>query len=328
MLFFSHFVIHTLSIAIAFAQVEHVQEPQDLPAIEIVEEVEPVRLLFLGDIMLGRYVGELISNNFDPFELVHDRLATYDLVSANLEGPITGKEDCQDKAYSFKFATSTASLLAHHNIHAVTLANNHSLDCYNSGLADTRLFLDDAGVANVGGGNDVDSIYRVVNIGDQQIALVGYDLTLGSIALDTLYTTVEELDRTYSYVVVQMHWGEEYQSIQALYQEKIAHRLVEKGADLIIGHHPHVMQPAEIYQGVPIFYSLGNFVFDQYFGDTTKGYAVEVLLGSSTSSYEILPYAIVETQPKFLEHGDAMATCHEYISNSSSDSDCFVYPND
>jgi poly-gamma-glutamate capsule biosynthesis protein CapA/YwtB (metallophosphatase superfamily) len=296
---FSHFAFHTLAVALAFAHTGSVHSIFPPEEEEIVQE--PVKLLFLGDIMLGRHVGELMDEEgLDPFEHVHRTLREYDLVVGNLEGPITEASQCQNKAYSFKFSPRVTTMLTMHNINMVSLANNHSMDCYRTGLEDTRMYLDDADILHVGGGNDIEEMYRVVQVGDREIVFVGYDDTVRLIPHTELYKTVERVSLEYPYTVVVMHWGQEYETMYSRYQQEIAHTLVDLGADLVVGHHPHVTQPAEFYNGVPIYYSLGNFVFDQYFGDTTKGYAVSVSLSDRQDVYSTLPYEIIHTQPVFL----------------------------
>lgn len=292
----SHFALHTLAVALTIA---HTGTMHAVFTPEVEHVNEPVKLLFVGDIMLGRHVGELINDGLDPFEHVHQTLREYDLVIGNLEGPITEVETCQQKAYSFKFSPQITTMLKIHNIGLVTLANNHSMDCYTQGLLDTRMYLEDMGIMYVGGGNDVNEMYKVIQVEGEEIAVIGYDDTVRLISHQTLYKTVEEVAMKYPYTIVLIHWGEEYKTMYSDYQQEMAHTLVDLGVDLIVGHHPHVTQPSEYYNGVPIYYSLGNFVFDQYFGDTTKGYAVSVSLSDTKDVYSVLPYDILNTQPVF-----------------------------
>jgi poly-gamma-glutamate synthesis protein (capsule biosynthesis protein) len=87
-----------------------------------------------------------------------------------------------------------------------------------------------------------------------------------------------------------MHWGTEYQHVNGRLQAEMAHKLIDAGADVIIGHHPHVIQGIEVYQGKPIFYSLGNFVFDQYFSeDTQRGLAIGLVLDKDGIEASIFP---------------------------------------
>jgi poly-gamma-glutamate synthesis protein (capsule biosynthesis protein) len=97
---------------------------------------------------------------------------------------------------------------------------------------------------------------------------------------------------------------------------------VDSGADFIIGHHPHVRQPAEIYQGKAIFYSLGNFIFDQGPGETSKGYAVQTDIMNGVFQYTIIPYEIIKTQPKFLDTTSSSVECGHILSNVSTRKGC------
>ena len=133
----SKLILLILTVASVFGSAHRMVEDKSVYK----DEEDNLRVLFLGDIMLGRNVGTRIANGEDPFLFVHEELAIFDAVIGNLEGPITDIAGCQKKAYSFKFATTTASLLAYHNIYGVSLANNHSYDCYLEGLIDTREYL-------------------------------------------------------------------------------------------------------------------------------------------------------------------------------------------
>ncbi|MCK5591560.1 MAG: CapA family protein, partial [Candidatus Pacebacteria bacterium] len=270
------------------------------------------------DTMLGRHVGERIEEGMDPFLHVREIMMSYDLVVMNLEGPITDNTQCQKKAYSFRFATNTATMLADSNVGLVTLANNHSFDCYSKGMIDTRQYLTKAGIGYFGGGGLEDS-YTVREIEGRKIAFVGIDMSIGEIPISLFYPLVARLDKENDEVVVHIHWGNEYELNYSNSQQTIGHALVDKGVDLIIGHHPHVIQPVEIYKNKPIFYSLGNFIFDQFAEETTKGFAVEVVLGDDTQNFRILPYKIKDSQPAFLSEEETKVFCEDFLKNIKSE---------
>ncbi len=138
--------------------------------------------------------------------------------------------------------------------------------------------------------------------------MAGFSQVYGLLDADKMLETVRDLASSSDYVVVNIHWGIEYQSKHGQIQQDLAHKLVDAGADAIIGHHPHVVQGSEVYKGKPIFYSLGNFIFDQYFSvETQRGLAVGLsfsensieawtfLLGLEGSQPYIMESSIVET---------------------------------
>jgi len=109
-----------------------------------------------------------------------------------------------------------------------------------------------------------------------------------------------------NFLIVSMHWGEEYKLINSLTQQRLAHKIIEAGADLIIGHHPHVVQNIEKYQGKLIYYSLGNFIFDQYFSpETQQGLAVGLEIYPDRLVCQLFPLQINLSQPVLMERDKA-----------------------
>jgi len=119
-------------------------------------------------------------------------------------------------------------------------------------------------------------------------------------------------------VIVYPHWGDEYQHKHDARQSELAHAFIDAGADAVIGSHPHVIEGAEIYEGKPIFYSLGNLVFDQYFSDDTQqGLALRLNVDSAgIASVDLLPYEIPQSQPAFVD-GDVKAKLLQEIASWS-----------
>jgi poly-gamma-glutamate synthesis protein (capsule biosynthesis protein) len=275
-----------------------------------IEKNKNVTVVALGDIMLGRHVGELIATGVDPFQytrfdashfpekLLHDGLTPSNIVMANLEGPITTATDCQDKAYSFKFATTTALLLKLRGITAVSDANNHSQDCYNQGFIDTQKYLGAAGVDYFGGFALKDIASEIVVHG-VHVALVGLDMTVSPPPSKAVYDLISTLKTRNTFVIVNIHWGTEYSLSAIPAQTEVAHKLIDAGVDLIIGNHPHVVEPVEVYKGKHIFYSLGNFIFDQTDPETKKGLLVYAILSSDgMQDVKTYMYHINHSQPQ------------------------------
>jgi poly-gamma-glutamate synthesis protein (capsule biosynthesis protein) len=120
------------------------------------------------------------------------------------------------------------------------------------------------------------------------------------------------------FIIVNIHWGDEYQKSSSSFQQNLAHKIIDAGADLIIGHHPHVVQDIGFYKGKLIFYSLGNFIFDQYFSkDTQQGLAVELEFFSDKAIYRLLPIQSHLSQPFLMEEEIKSAFLKDLAQKSS-----------
>ncbi len=181
------------------------------------------------------------------------------LTILNCEGTFTNREEMAQKRYRFKGDPSYARIFALGSVEAVNLANNHSMDYLEGGYEDTVEALSQAGVASFGLGQ-----IRLVDFPAGRVALLGYntvdqgepDLT-PDLARDIAWAREQGADL----VVVSIHWGYEYYNDPAPYQRAMGRAAVDLGADLVIGHHPHVIQGLEEYKGRTILYSLGNYAF-------------------------------------------------------------------
>lgn len=285
-------------------------------------EALPIRILTVGDTMLGRSVGIAYASGIDlfaPFRNAKEELlASSDIVIANLEGPITNTKECQQKEIVFSFDPSVARMLAENGITHVSLANNHSFDCFGHGLSDTKKYLSEAGVVYVGGGAVSESATTTVVRG-KKIAIMGIDRTIDSTKSEVVFEHVQNLAQTHEYVIVEVHWGNEYELIESEDQKILAHGLIEAGANVVVGHHPHVVQPIEFYNGKPIFYSLGNFIFDQIGKERNTGIAVELILQEEKIQTIVHPYTISkDRQPVPMPEDEAYAYCASLISSVPS----------
>lgn len=247
---------------------------------------KPIRMLFFGDMMLDRHVGELINKKgldhiFEKLDEA-DFFANYDLVSANLEGTVTnsGEHYAPDKLYDFAFHPDLISGLKKYNFNFFNLANNHFDDQGEAGMDETRENLDRLGFNYSGDRNGIvsDHSKKIMVLKNKKIGLIGLSALGNALDLVKAVRIVSELASTTDLVIVNIHWGEEYQLRSNKKQQELAHRLINADADIIIGHHPHVVQEIEVYKNKLIFYSLGNFIFDQYFSkETQEGLAVEII---------------------------------------------------
>lgn len=226
-----------------------------------------VRISFAGDCTLGtnrglekreeHFVRRIAREGFDwPFLAVRDLFAQDDLTLVNLENAFTQGRRGADKNCVFSAPPEYAQILPLGNIEAVSTANNHSHDYGVAGYEDTLEALDEVGVIYSGTKRPA-----YVDVGDLKVAL----LSRAAPKQDTLTGLLREIKEARAagcdLVIVSLHWGIEYEKEQNIEQKRIARKVIQGGADVIVGHHPHILQGIELYDGKPIFYSLGNFSF-------------------------------------------------------------------
>lgn len=280
-----------------------------------------ITFLAFGDVMLDRYVRVLMDKNGlnYPFEKIakdpNNFMKGVDFIHANLEGPIKEVYVPTSKSIAFRFKPDITQVLKNAGINIVTIANNHALDQGWGGREDTIKFLKETGIMYFGHPkNEADGNDHVSKINDTKVAFAGFDDTIFRLDFEKTSEYIKDLKNKNDYVVVSVHWGREY--IHTPTQRKIdmAHMFVDSGADIVIGHHPHVVQTMEIYKGVPIFYSLGNFVFDQYFSEATQeGLAIGGILKGNKLTIYLFPYRLPESQPQLMIHEEKKAFFEKFI---------------
>jgi len=262
------------------------------------EQEQKINMLFVGDIMLDRHVGEKINAN--GMDYIFGALAKkdfftgYDLISCNLEGAVAdnGAHYEPTMSYDFSFSPALIAELNDYGFNFLSLANNHFTDQGERGIIETRKNLDALGVNYTGCRDGLvdDCSFKTVNINGKKMAMVGLSAVYSSLNQEEISEILSGLKDNSDFIIVNVHWGNEYEHNYNLIQQELAHLFIESGADLVIGHHPHVIQGLEVYQDKLIFYSLGNFVFDQYFSvDTQQGLAVGVELSGDKQTYFLLP---------------------------------------
>lgn len=229
-------------------------------------------VIFGGDMQFDRYMRQ-VSNTVGQdylFSCIDPILLGADLTVANLEGPITNnpsvsvgtKVDMSDN-FRFTFPPETAATLKRHNIGIVNIGNNHILNFGAAGYASTKAHLRDAGVQYFD-----QSLVATTTIAGIAVAFINFNefSTEGGDIVESV-----RMLRSDGYIpVIYAHWGEEYETTASAYSHELAHRLIDGGAEIVIGSHPHVIEEHEVYQGKHIYYSLGNFIFDQYFSDAVR----------------------------------------------------------
>lgn len=278
-------------------------EIKDLPSLaEFTQNTQtkweiPVDLVFFGDIMLGRYVRTLMDrNSMDyPFENMDaDYLSSADLLIANLEGPIAEKEINTSKGIAFRFKPDIAPLLKKYHFDILSLANNHTFDMGTAGYEDSVKLLKEQSINPFGNPKEIteDSIAKV-EMNKHKFAFIGLEEVLNKIDDETAEVTIAKLTTEGYKVIVSPHWGIEYRHNPNERQKELAHKFIDAGAFAVIGHHPHVVQSFEIYNNRPIFYSLGNAVFDQYFSSATQeGLSLAISITEQKAEIELKPIKI------------------------------------
>jgi len=280
-------------------------------------------VLFVGDIMLDRGVEYLMKKNsiYYPFQKISHFLRGIDIVFANLEGPVVkNPPEFSDNSLKFAFSPEIIEGVFWSNFNLFSLANNHTLDMGKEGLKETKDWLKKYQINFVGNpltssSDNPDSFFSRENI-----------TFLAFNRIFPFITKEEEIIKTIkkakslkpdNFLILSLHWGKEYELTNSPAQQSLAHKIIEAGADLIIGHHPHVVQNIEKYQGKLIFYSLGNFIFDQYFSkETQQGLAVGLEIYPDELVCRLFPIRINLSQPVLMERDKANKFLIQLVNRS------------
>ena len=243
------------------------QQPEEN---ETKAETEPVSITIsaAGDCTLGtdEYFDPSTSLNayYDSngpayfFQNVKSIFEADDLTIVNMEGTLTEETTRQDKTYAFKGPAEYTQILTDGDVEAANLANNHSHDYGDKSYTDTIAALDAAGITNFGYDRTA-----VMDVNGVKVGLVGtYELAEGMGCEDEMISNIKAVeDQGAQIVIVSFHWGIERENYPTENQVNLAHSAIDNGADLVLGHHPHVLEGIEVYNGKNIVYSLGNFCF-------------------------------------------------------------------
>ncbi len=246
-------------------------------------KVEDITLLFAGDVYLSNHV----LNAYDKAGGIHGvldegiraEIDAADIFMVNQEFPFTERgTQAADKQYTFRLPHNRLHLMNEMGIDIVTLANNHILDFGPEGITDSIAALNEAGIKYVGAGENLDEAKKleIIEVGGRKIGFIGtsrvymatswaagenhpgvfstYDPTLP-------VEEIKKADALVDYLVVYVHWGVERETTPKEYQRVMGKQYIDAGADIVIGSHPHVLQPLEFYNEKPIMFSMGNFVF-------------------------------------------------------------------
>jgi poly-gamma-glutamate synthesis protein (capsule biosynthesis protein) len=276
----------------------HIDRPEISEPTHVIEKDEqPTKLIFVGDIMLSRYIGSLMFKNGDwryPFLEIADYLKGADLTFGNLEGPMSARGVKVGSIYSFEDDPRSIEGLTYAGFDVLSVANNHIWDYGRLAFEDTMKTLEDHGMSHVGGGANFDTVHTSIirEVKGTKIAFLAYTSLLPpflgtkearpAVAFpdkDQMILDIQKARAMADIVIVSFHWGNEYATVHNSFQEELAHAAIDAGANMIVGHHPHVIEDIERYNDGYIAYSLGNFVFDQSFSDDTRhGLLLDVIV--------------------------------------------------
>jgi poly-gamma-glutamate capsule biosynthesis protein CapA/YwtB (metallophosphatase superfamily) len=261
------------------------------------KEEETYTLLFAGDMMLNRGVERMVKKHGEdfnfPFLKIGETLQSADLLFGNLESMISDKGRNIGSIYSFRADKEAISALTYAGFDIVSLANNHTFDYDREAFEETMELLKESNISYTGAGFNKEEAHSptILLLGEEtKIGFLGYTEFLYPYAFakenlsgvtnfseEQMEIDIKNAKNLTDFLIVTFHCGDEYQKLPNEKQKKWSEMAIDYGADLVIGHHPHVTQPVEKYNGKYIAYSLGNFIFDQYFSEETmKGFLLEV----------------------------------------------------
>ncbi len=274
--------------------------------------------------MLSRFVGRLARARRDPSSPMKDLapvLAAADIAFVNLEAPFSDRGRVVDEGMVFKAEPEMIEALQLAQVDVVSTANNHARDCGAYGVEFTLNWLERHGIAVAGTGKtqEVAHAGTVLTRNGLRFGFLAYtydqsngnhtdvDPRVATMDLGTMRRDVRDLLTRADVVIVSMHAGWEYWTRQNPQQVEFARAAIDAGARVVVGHHPHVVQPWERYRSGVIFYSLGNLVFDQYQRpETQRGELAQVVFsGIRVARAELMPVEIIATVPRLASDADA-----------------------
>lgn len=283
---------------------------------------DTLNIIFTGDILLDRGVRRVI-NHHGVDHLFSDGIDSVfrsaQIVVGNLECPATKIESPVFKQYIFRSEPEWLDTLRQHGITHLNLANNHSIDQGREGLLDTKRNIKEAGMVPIGAGASMQeaagpvllasSPRKVWLVPSLRLALENYSyLTdkpcVSQEPMDSLMQRVFQLRKADStaVIIVSLHWGGEHTLKPVPRQRMEAHQLILAGADALICHHTHTLQTIETFRGKPIYYSIGNFIFDPTRPINAEACIVRLKITSDTINTETLPVQIRHCVPYLKEN--------------------------
>ncbi len=254
-----------------------------------------------GDMMLDRYVGQALQTKSWDYAWGAQPRLFYgtDFSMANLEGVFTDfpSKPLAPNNLQFTFSPEILPSIKTVGFNLFSLANNHSLNFGAEGFTQNKKYLENFDLGYFGDPLNQTDLSVVKEINGRKIAFVAYHQFASG--LENVLAEIERLRPQVDWLLLTAHWGIEYQTDFSKKQQELAHQFVDAGADVVLGTHPHVIQPLEIYNNKMIFYSLGNFIFDQTFSQSTQeGLGVGVVFQDKKITYYVIPMEIVDFQAR------------------------------
>ncbi len=305
----SVFQVQSVSDRSQFVRTSHLLDPAASKAVTVDIPIRPqTALTFVGDIMLARSVEVWMRDEgmSYPFLQVPAIIGSSSAAIANFEAAIPVSHE-HTAAYSTRFSADAkyVSELAKSGITHVSLANNHAFDFGLAADQNTRAVLAQNALIPFGSANTLGtSSITYLTLGTTTVAVLALQTVYGALDKTVLAKLIETMRQTSSLQIAYLHWGTEYQTVHSPAQATLAAYLVTEGIDVIIGHHPHVVEDVQLVQGVPVFYSLGNFIFDQYFSTAVQqGLTVQLELVAGKLLFTLVPVTSIGThaQPRIME---------------------------
>jgi len=284
------------------------------------KETDPVKTLslsFVGDLQMGGSCLSVISARGSdyPFDSTRTLISISDLSVANLEAPFVLHGKPFNKKFTFRVDPGYAAGPLRAGFDVFTLANNHILDYGSEGLNTTLLTLDSLQINYCGAGKNIDDAEKpcLVAVNDWKIAFFAFSLTFPAEFwakkdkpgtaypyLKRIKTKIKEVRDTCDLIVIAFHWGGELWTTPKPYQQYYAHRVIDCGADIVVGHHPHVLQGIEMYKGKLIAYSLGNYVFGSYSRNVSFSMILRLRYDNQGLLYgEVIPIDVYNPRVQF-----------------------------
>lgn len=266
----------------------------------------PTSLSFVGDVLLARRVETYLATYGSQYVYTDlPEVSSSTVLIGNFEAAIP-KDHTQTPDLTFSFSVDEAHIpaLREYGFQYMSLANNHSVDKGAANFVHTQEVLENNGITPFGSPLSLSTTsIAYVELDGQTIALVGVYALFTAPAKSEIQIVFEYAALQSDIQIAYVHWGVEYEPMHSRAQEQLAHMMVDAGADAVMGHHPHVVQDIELYNGVPIFYSLGNFIFDQYFSrEVQEGLWVTLTLEESSMGYTLQGVTSVGSRsvPRFM----------------------------
>jgi poly-gamma-glutamate synthesis protein (capsule biosynthesis protein) len=293
-----------------------------------------VSITVTGDVLFGRKMPSVLSSGESPYRFVSSVINSSNILLVNFENPATNSGSAVKGDVPLKCSPEYVPLVKGSNNTVCALANNHAFDYGIDGMNDTINTLNQANITHIGAGNNLAnaSAPATIHTNGRTITILNYmdsdnfkeysqevmpKATNNSSGYSAYNETLaaQEIksakENGSDYVIIFMHYGNEYSRTPNEEQVNISHQCIDNGADIVLGSHTHVTQGVEIYKDKPIFYNLGNFIFDQSNSNTHRAYFVNIQLVNNTAEVTMYPIDIINYLPHFMSPSDGQTLLKE-----------------